>query len=377
MILSKRKPAAAVLASTWLSACVLDYKVGDSPQATSTTDATTATTPGMEPTSSESASGEPEETSTTSGTTDQLELTSTTTPEPVDCSEIVLADEVLLQAVRDALGIAEGPISPAAALELEMLVVDGGVASIAGLECFSNLEDLTLNNTTVDDFSPLAGLARLWRLDLANNGLTELDTLTGLPMLNLLELHDNAIVDLQPVAALPGLTYLYADRNAIVDLGPLAGASALFDLSLRDNQITSLSALGSHPQLTYLAVDDNPLAEGLEVLSGAPKLFAISAANTGLTELPAVPPPSLGMLTLPNNHISDLSPLQNYPALEFTFALGNNQITTLAPFMDAPCAVSNTLLSVTGNPLDANSLDTLIPALCDLGLWMFWDGGEC
>ena len=33
MILSKLNPAAAVLASTWLSACVLDYKVGDSPQA--------------------------------------------------------------------------------------------------------------------------------------------------------------------------------------------------------------------------------------------------------------------------------------------------------------------------------------------------------
>ncbi len=92
----------------------------------------------------------------------------------------------------------------------------------------------------------------------------------------------------------------------------------------------------------------------------------------------AIAPKTLQSLEAYENEIVDLTPLASHQALRTLF-VRQNQITTLAPIAGAPWVSSGcVIISVSANPLDQSTLDTIIPDLCaDPDRTLLWEQGEC
>ncbi|MFC5469514.1 leucine-rich repeat domain-containing protein [Cohnella suwonensis] len=129
--------------------------------------------------------------------------------------EVVFADPVLDQAVRQQLGIT-GSLSQTDLDQLYSLVLnEGTVTSLNGLEHAHNLVEFTLNNANVSDLTPLASLAEL----------------------NYLSMNNNRIQDIRPLTGLRKLYYLDLSGNQISDISSLSGVTSLMELHLANNPI--------------------------------------------------------------------------------------------------------------------------------------------
>lgn len=109
-----------------------------------------------------------------------------------------------------------------------------GVKSLAGLESFQQLEQLTLLNQRVEDLTPLRELSHLTALTLRMPaGGVDLASVAALPQLRSLVIDDAAITDIESLR--------------LPTLKPLAKASALEDLTLfgavEDCDLTPLAEL--------------------------------------------------------------------------------------------------------------------------------------
>ena len=146
-------------------------------------------------------------------------------------------------------------------------------------------------------------------------GLTDLSLFAG-----------NQVTDLTPLADLTTLTGLWLVANQLTDISPLAGLTALEILELSDNQITDLTPVAGLTGLTWLAFDFNQLG--------------------------------------------DLTPLVGLTALTELY-LGENQISDISPLVRNSGLGSGDEIYLDGNPLNAVSRNTHIPALRARGVSVY------
>ncbi|GEM_PF-2517858 len=208
-----------------------------------------------------------------------------------------------------------------------------GIESLVGLECAVNLEQMVLNENPIADLSPLTGLRKLAHVGLRANRIVDVTPLGTLPTLRGVDVSENQISDVSPFAELPALWDLVAIKNPIADLSPLGASTSLRHLVVNYTQITSLDGLRG------------AALESLQV-----------AGNPALTDVsPVIDMPNLLYLELSKTGVSDLSPL-----LEITHW--------------PKCDVD---LFLEGTPLDAHSLEVVIPELCERKVRVSWTGGAC
>jgi Leucine-rich repeat (LRR) protein len=185
----------------------------------------------------------------------------------------------------------------------------------------SDLKQLTALNLGLElyvaDLSGLEHLVNITELDLTQNQVTDLSPIASLTKLTSLELAQNDITDISPLTSLTNLTFLRIQDNLVTDISPLAGLTKLTELNLWTNEISDISPL---------------------------------AALTDLAKI-----------NLTKNKISDLSPLAsltNVTRLE----LITNEITDLSPLLQTGFA-EGAEIRLWGEPLDAHSIDVVIPQL--------------
>ena len=185
----------------------------------------------------------------------------------------------------------------------------------------SDLEQLTslslASDLYVTDLSGLEHLVNLTEFDLSQNKTIDISPLALVTSLTTLNLSQNDIVDVSALASLTNLTFLWMQDNEVIDISPLASLTNLTDLNLQKNEISDISALASLTNLTRLNIT--------------------------------------------SNNISDLSPLSsltNLTLIEFS----KNQITDLSPLLDIGLGEGDTI-RLWGEPLDANSIEVVIPQL--------------
>lgn len=318
----------------------------------------------------------------------------------IDCSQpVLLPDESLAIAVRLSLGLLPGPVPVDRLADLvELRAGFLEVATLEGVQCFPNLVDVWLENSSVSDLGPLAGMTKMEWIRVRSTALTDLGPLATLPVLQFLYLHSDAVLDYTPLAGHPTLQELRAEDTAAVDLEPLAkipnlqrlwltgcrltdiaglaGAGALIEINVGDNQITDLSPLAGSTSLETLYAYRNPLA-GLTGLEGLPVLRELNVTESGLTGLVAVAPDSLVWLSANDNDISDLNPLAGHNRLKAVL-LQRNAITSLAPIAQAPWAGDPCArLEVIENPLDQETLEVVLPEICASGMHIDTELAEC
>ena len=233
------------------------------------------------------------------------------TPPPDTSPEVSIPDDNLRQAIRSALGLAEGDtITQQKMAGLTSLSApQSKLSDLTGLEHATNLTQLWLIGNSISDISVLSGLTNLTHLELANNSISDISAVAGLTNLTFLGVYfNNSIIDISAVAGLTNLTFLVFLDNSIIDISAVAGLTNLTELWLSGNNISDISAVAGLTNLTTLYLTDNSISD-ISAVSGL----------TNLTEL-----------WIWGNSISDVTPLENLTALT-SLKLTGNPIADLAP----------------------------------------------
>ena len=190
-----------------------------------------------------------------------------------------------------------------------------------------SLVKLTVDKTSVRDFSALKDCGKLVSVSARECGITSLESLTNQTIVSL-DIEDNAIPDLSPLQGFSLLATLDANNNQITDLSPLAGHEPLISLHVANNQITDLSPLAETPYLVSLSVADNDI-ESLLPLAGCKLLRAVSVQNNRLTSLTGLEEAlELAFLRAEGNQITDLDGIANCTVL-YVANLNDNALTNI------------------------------------------------
>ena len=223
----------------------------------------------------------------------EVEATATVETGGADCADpVTIPDEVLRQAVRDALNKPEGDITCADMASLTELRQRGRqgengipnrfVENLEGLQYAVNLTTLQLmGNLALNDVTLLSTLTKLTDLDLSGNRIGDIGPLSTLVNLTRLDLGFNLnIEDVSPLSNLTGLETLVLNINQIADIAPLSGLVNLRRLDLGTNFVADLSPLVTN---TGVGNDDDRLDlrfNCLDVSPGSPTLEAVDVLES-------------------------------------------------------------------------------------------------
>jgi Leucine Rich repeats (2 copies) len=138
---------------------------------------------------------------------------------------------------------------------------DGWVTSLAGLECLPHVQQVELDAWYVTDFSPLAAISELTRLDLGLSA--ELSHLSILPQLRELTVSysDGDLTGLAAVRNLTSFSGHFKDLSAKNALAPLGSLKGLRNLVLAKNKITDVSGLEALSELVTVDLSNNNIRD--------------------------------------------------------------------------------------------------------------------
>ena len=184
------------------------------------------------------------------------------------------------------------------------------VSSIEGIQFFSNLETLTIDETGITDISPLEGIGINY-LELVGLPIEDYSVVRTLPNLKGLTLENAGLQDLEVVRGLP-LTNLHVPNNKIVDLSPLKGMPLTW-LTFWGNEVEDISVLEGMP-LNILVFDFNNVSD-ISVVAGLP-LTRIEAQYNKIEDISPIKDLELDMLRIAHNQITDISCLKGGRCVE-------------------------------------------------------------
>ena len=271
-------------------------------------------------------------------------------------------EDVALEAVvRRQLRRPQGPITRQDVDSLTNLksASNKAIHSLSGLEHFTALRRLELDNNQVVDLTPLASLTNLRRLSLRNNQLVDASPLSALTNLEWLSLRNNQLIDASPLSALTNLEWLSLRNNQLVDVSPLASLANLQSLKLDNNQLVDASPLSALTNLQTLLLRENQLVD-VSPLSALTNLRLLYLGHNQLVDVsPLSALTNLQWLFLDNNQLVDVSPLSALTNLQWLF-LDNNQLVDVSPLLTL---ANLRRLFLRGNPLSDEARTEHIPAL--------------
>ena len=209
---------------------------------------------------------------------------------------VSIPDPNLALAVREALELSVSEaITTHAMLPLRGLwVPNRGIKDLTGLEHATNLTALDLSwvNTSgggfvdsnaISDWSPLAGLTQLERLDLSGTAVLDISPLASLTQLKSLDLTNTGVSDISPLASLTQLRELNLSGTGVSDISSLTTLTQLRELNLTNTGVSDISSLTALAQLTLLFITDTDVADvspllgmslGTVLLEGCPLSYA-------------------------------------------------------------------------------------------------------
>jgi hypothetical protein len=187
-------------------------------------------------------------------------------------------------------------------------------------------------------------------------------------LLSSLNFTDLGAMSIEGIDALENLRFLYMDYNLVTDLKLLASLTKLYELRVGGNPgINDLSPLAGLTQLTRLYVQEMDLAT-IAPLAGLVNLDRLAMYGNKISDLsPLKDMTNLHVLEAGNNQIVNIDVLEFIPNFT-TLYLNNNQITNILPLVNNSGIGQFDTVDLTGNPLDTESLESLIPALRQRGV---------
>ncbi|BDR55288.1 hypothetical protein KIMH_13990 [Bombiscardovia apis] len=235
-----------------------------------------------------------------------------------------------------------------------------GIVSVEGIQHFTKLREIRIDNNQITDISPITGLPDLSTLSANSNQITTVGALdnpslqslqlqinkissiasinwTNLTKLQNIDLANNQITDISPVTGLPSLTGLRAQNNQITNLGSFDNPN-IEHLYLKNNKITSVSSVNwsNLTKLQNIDLANNQITD-ISPVTGLPSLTGLRAQNNQITNLGSFDNPNIEHLYLKNNKITSVSSVNwsNLTKLQ-NIDLDNNQITDISTITGLP-----------------------------------------
>jgi hypothetical protein len=119
---------------------------------------------------------------------------------PAATTIVVIGDEILEAAIRDAVNKPLGFLYRGDLLALSSLDVSGlEIKNLSGLEYCTNLTFLDVSGNPISNISPLANLVNLLSLNIDGTNVFEISPLAGLPNLDSVSLCGTLVTDIQPL----------------------------------------------------------------------------------------------------------------------------------------------------------------------------------
>jgi len=181
------------------------------------------------------------------------------------------------------------------ARRLTYVNVDGVIDSIAGLEKATEIETLSIQSPTLQNFQPLSGLKKVKRLSLKCDDLDSLKVISQMKDLESCEIESKKLRSLEGIE---GLTKLKTLR--LFNCESLDNVKAINGLNLQELAICNYLPVFTYPEIL-------PLKD-----------------LTGIENLPL-----LEKLDLSNNSIEDFSKLNNLPRLQKLIAKHCTELRSL------------------------------------------------
>ncbi|MBU0727888.1 hypothetical protein KKA95_04355 [Patescibacteria group bacterium] len=250
----------------------------------------------------------------------------------------------------------------AAAFSGEIVCNNQGVTSLAGIQHFTSLVGIKIDNNSINDagFAPIAAATAITSIDMMNNSVTDITPLASLSNIIGLGIGGNDVNDLSPLIGHSNLNLLHIWCNDIDNTSIASVTNANFpnltDLrigpSCGKHSITNLSPLSGMNGLTILHINQNNLTDAMFAQLNIQNMIALTDidfdGNNAMTNFNAI----AGLDNLVstdignNNGITSLNALGSGNANLADFASGNSiTITNNAGLnnSNAPAAYTNVL----------------------------------
>jgi Leucine-rich repeat (LRR) protein len=161
------------------------------------------------------------------------------------------------------------------------------VTNFSALNMFGNLQILELYHTDVQDLSPIASLFDLLELDILDSPVKDLSPFRyggGFSHLKNLQLDNTAVDDISPLQNLESVRVLTLRGAKVTDLTPLKNIVTLSWLVLSNTPIRDLSPLSNLSQLQILDLRNTPVTD-LTPLKDLPQLDEVDLEGTHVIDL--------------------------------------------------------------------------------------------
>lgn len=274
--------------------------------------------------------------------------------------ELHFASPELEAYIRDSLYIPRtSPVMSDQLWNITEFIVPDDVTEYSDLRFLPDLTSLTINDGTSEDYSFLAALPGLTKLDLSGClvttetlgyisqlseltelnlsgcGISSIEMLGANTKLQKLDLSGNSVYDISVLNNCPDLTHLNLDGNAVSSLDCLRGNSTLISLNISQNNVAYLAPLSECSRLEELYANGNRISD-VSVLAGMPSLRIFCANQNEITDIsPLSACTKLTRLELADNQLTDiniLSVLKDLTYLDISY----NQVTAI-PELDKEC----------------------------------------
>ncbi|WP_179318414.1 DUF7619 domain-containing protein [Winogradskyella helgolandensis] len=176
------------------------------------------------------------------------------------------------------------------------------IASLEGIQHFTNLEVLDCNRNSLTTLEPLSGLSSLLSLNCGWNPLASSESISALTNLNWLTCDESDLTELD-LSSFSNLTFLDCSKNNITSLN-LTGANSIETLKCFDNMLTSLDVTNL-TTLKYISCSVNQITQ-LDV-SALVNLEELQCTSNNLSSLDVSGFENLTHLICRYNSLSDLN----------------------------------------------------------------------
>lgn len=237
-----------------------------------------------------------------------------------------------------------------------LFINDNRVSDLLPIQNLAQLEEFNLGNNSISDVSPLKKLIHLKKLSLATNQVTDISALNGLIELEELDISfNNNISDISSLKECTKLKAFNFSNGSVSDISIMSGMADMEQLQFANNQVSDISAVQNLAKLTLFTASFNKVAD-ITALQSLDNLNFVGLNNNQITNLTALQNKlKIEKLYLQNNLISDISPLQTVANVIFLY-LNNNQISSLQTLSDKSIIPKVFEFGISGNPLQEGEL---------------------
>ncbi|SDY06108.1 hypothetical protein SAMN05421736_101266 [Evansella caseinilytica] len=181
---------------------------------------------------------------------------------------VAFEDKQLAEAVKDALSLEDGELTEEAVSELtELVAVDYGIQSLAGIDALEALKELHLDNNEIKDFSPLLELENLDIVNVKNNAVSFSEDADALSVIEKLESN--------------GVTVIYGMPGPFTGSGGPPSHGVFYQV---ENGESTVYLFGS----IHVGTEDlYPLHENIETAFAEADYLAVEIDMTSLNEMEA------------------------------------------------------------------------------------------